>query len=86
MNTLDYPRLRIGIGNPPQGRMKDYVLSAFSQEEAAVIHKTVGQAVHALELWVLAGIAAAMQAANAELKEKENSGDNKNGQAKETSL
>jgi peptidyl-tRNA hydrolase, PTH1 family len=68
VNTQDYPRFRIGIGGPPPGRMKDYVLTVFSSEESRIIEETIVQAVHALELWITAGIAAAMQMANQKIE------------------
>ena len=83
VHTQEYARFRIGIGGPAGAMMKDYVLSAFSSEESRIIAETIGQAVLALELWVIAGIAAAMQKVNAKNEVK---GDNNNDQAKETSL
>jgi len=84
LNTQDYPRFRIGVGEPPPGEMKDFVLSAFSPDESRVIEETISQAVRALEIWVIAGITAAMAVSN--VQKNEVKGDNKNDQAKETSL
>lgn len=85
LNTQHYARLRVGIGAPVHVEMKDHVLSGFSAEEIPLMEEAASQAVRVLELWVLAGIAAAMQAANA-LAKHENKKENNNDQAKETSL
>jgi PTH1 family peptidyl-tRNA hydrolase len=69
VNSEHYARLRVGIGSPPDARLKDYVLSTFSQGEEAVVQEAILQAVQALELWLMAGIAAAMQAINAKKTE-----------------
>jgi hypothetical protein len=44
-------------------------LSAFSQGEDALVQEATLRAVQALELWLMAGIAAAMQATNAKTTE-----------------
>ncbi len=65
LNTEHYARLRVGISAPGHEDLADYVLGRFSQEESAEMPKIAARALDVLELWISAGIAAAMQAANA---------------------
>lgn len=65
LNTEHYARLRVGISAPGYEDLADYVLGRFSQEESAEMPKIAGRALDVLELWISAGMAAAMQAANA---------------------
>jgi len=49
LETEEFPRLRIGIGQPPQGMdMVEYVLSEFSPEEEEVIEAAIERAVEAI--------------------------------------
>jgi PTH1 family peptidyl-tRNA hydrolase len=68
LGTQEFPRLRIGVGRPP-GRMEAaaYVLQDFSQSEEAELAHIRRQAVEALLSFVTQGIAAAMNAYNANL-------------------
>jgi PTH1 family peptidyl-tRNA hydrolase len=68
LGTQEFPRLRIGVGRPP-GRMDAaaYVLQDFSQSEEAELALIRRQAVEALLSFVTQGIAAAMNAYNANL-------------------
>jgi PTH1 family peptidyl-tRNA hydrolase len=68
LGTQEFPRLRIGVGRPP-GRMEAaaYVLQDFSQSEEAELALIRRQAVEALLSFVTQGIAAAMNAYNANL-------------------
>ena len=68
LGTQEFPRLRIGVGRPP-GRMDAaaYVLQDFSQSEEAELALIRQQAVEALLSFVNQGIAAAMNAYNANL-------------------
>ncbi len=68
LGTQEFPRLRIGVGRPP-GRMDAaaYVLQDFSQSEKAELALIRQQAVEALLSFVTQGIAAAMNAYNANL-------------------
>lgn len=70
LNTQYYPRLRVGVGGPGGQILADYVLGRFSKEESEKIQKTSEDALGVLELWVTAGIAAAMQNANKSQKEE----------------
>lgn len=48
-------RLRIGIGSPPPGDWKDFVLSSFSPQEQETIDRAIEQAAAAVEDWVFHG-------------------------------
>ncbi len=77
LHTEHYARFRIGVGSPEQQHLADYVLGKFSQEEMKTVEEMTIKAVEVLELWIAAGIAMAMQAANAKKiddKEGENNG------------
>jgi PTH1 family peptidyl-tRNA hydrolase len=65
LGRRDFPRLRVGIGRPP-GRMDpvDYVLQPFGREEAERVEELGTRAVAALELFIQAGIEAAMNRYN----------------------
>ncbi|RME81165.1 MAG: aminoacyl-tRNA hydrolase [Caldilineae bacterium] len=60
-----FPRLRVGIDRPP-GRMDPaaYVLQNFGEDEEAVMVQARERAVRALEVWLQAGIDAAMNEFN----------------------
>jgi peptidyl-tRNA hydrolase, PTH1 family len=79
LNTQYYARLRIGVGSPQEGKLVDYVLGKFSQEEIKVIEEITVKAVEVLELWIAAGIAMAMQTANSTKLEVKKEEGEKNG-------
>jgi PTH1 family peptidyl-tRNA hydrolase len=57
LGTDEFPRLRIGIGAPPNGwDATDYVLSKFTREELAEIEEAVGRAADAVAVWAREGI------------------------------
>ncbi len=61
----DFPRLRIGIGQPPPGlELADYVLEKFSEAEEQVMQRAVQEAAEAIVLILGAGIEEAMNAWN----------------------
>jgi len=60
------PRLRIGIGRPPDGMdAVDYVLTKFRKDEEPVIAEAVARAADAVEQWIGEGIARVMDHYNA---------------------
>jgi PTH1 family peptidyl-tRNA hydrolase len=65
IHTEHYARLRIGVGAPGHEALADYVLGRFSQEEKKIVEEMAIKAIEVLELWMMVGIAAAMQSANA---------------------
>jgi PTH1 family peptidyl-tRNA hydrolase len=67
----DYPRLRFGIGHPPQefrGTGADFVLQAFAPVDRAVLPERIGAAAEAVTLVVREGLAAAMNTVNRRTK------------------
>lgn len=57
MQTENFPRLRMGIGHPGQGRdVVNYVLEGFSRSESGQITEFVDQAADCCEIWVQGGV------------------------------
>jgi peptidyl-tRNA hydrolase, PTH1 family len=79
LNTEHYARLRIGVSSPGYEQLADYVLGKFSQQENKIIEEMMVKAIEVLELWITAGIALAMQTANAQQNEVKNEEGEKNG-------
>ena len=70
LESENFPRLRMGIGSPPQGiTWTEYVLSPFLEEEIPVVEAMVKRSVEAVECIVTEGVATAMQRFNAPPKE-----------------
>lgn len=65
LNTTDYPRLRVGIGNDfAKGYQVDYVLGRWSSEEEKVLIPRVGVAVDMIRSFVTEGPDRAMNLYN----------------------
>ncbi len=66
LGTKAFPRLRVGIGRPPEGmEAADYVLSPFDEAERRLLEAEVlPRAVEAVELWLTEGIERAMNRVN----------------------
>jgi peptidyl-tRNA hydrolase, PTH1 family len=65
LQTEEIPRLRVGIGSPPEGvDMVTFVLSPFEDDEELVIGEAVERAADAAIVWATEGINAAMQKFN----------------------
>lgn len=64
LGSTDFPRLRVGIGRPSVGDPADYVLSAFSKEEEALVRESLDKACQALKIWIFEGIEACMNKFN----------------------
>lgn len=60
LGTVDFPRLRIGIGEKGPVVGRDYVLSKPDAAERELLNKAVEQAVQAVICWVEQGIDATM--------------------------
>ncbi len=69
LNTIHYPRLRVGIGRP-QGRpekeagLKEHVLSPFLPEEEAGLQRVLDRGLNALRLWIEQPLSRAMNVIN----------------------
>ena len=63
VGTTEFPRLRIGIGEP-SGGLSDHVLTTFSVTEEAEIAETIQRAVSALETFITTDILTAMNRFN----------------------
>ncbi len=65
LGTESFPRLRIGIGSPPEDwDAADYVLSTFTREELPEIEKAIVRAVDAVVDWAHKGIQYSMNQYN----------------------
>ena len=65
LGTHEFPRLRIGIGEPVRVPAVDFVLSRFDAEERRMIDAAVALAAQAVNCWVREGIHACMNQFNA---------------------
>jgi peptidyl-tRNA hydrolase, PTH1 family len=69
LGTPDYPRLRIGIGEPGEYQdAADYVLSRFKPGERTAIHDVIALGGQTVLTWVRKGIDVCMNQANGEPK------------------
>jgi PTH1 family peptidyl-tRNA hydrolase len=65
LGTDQIPRLRIGIGEPPEGReAADYVLGRFSKAEQGDIEEAIWRAADAVVVWAREGLAVSMNRYN----------------------
>ena len=68
----DFPRLRLGVGTPPEGvDAADYVLSWFPRAERTTAARMVERAAEAAHAWVSEGIERAMARFNGSVLESE---------------
>jgi PTH1 family peptidyl-tRNA hydrolase len=66
MNTLDFPRLRMGVGPvPPRVDAAEFVLAEFLPEEEEAVETMIKEAVACCESWLFDGIGKAMSRFNA---------------------
>ena len=66
LGTTDYPRLRLGVGDPGEERdAVGHVLGKFRPSEKPAIEEAVGAAVQGVVLWVRQGIEKCMNQYNA---------------------
>ncbi|MET0394801.1 MAG: aminoacyl-tRNA hydrolase [Chitinophagaceae bacterium] len=65
LGTMEYPRLRFGIGNDfPKGYQSDFVLGKWKKEEEPLVKLKIEKAVDVIELFISRGITAAMNDVN----------------------
>jgi peptidyl-tRNA hydrolase, PTH1 family len=65
LNTLDFPRLRMGVGPvPPRVDAAEFVLAEFLPEEEAAIDAMIKDAVACADSWLFDGIGKAMSRFN----------------------
>lgn len=65
LGTTEFPRLRVGIGRPPEGQdTVNYVLQTFAKSERDTMMDSVLKACDATELWVKEGVEQAMNKFN----------------------
>jgi PTH1 family peptidyl-tRNA hydrolase len=65
LGTEEFPRLRIGIGRPPeQMDAADFVLSRFRRNEMKPMEEAVVRAAEGVEIWIRSGLDRAMNQVN----------------------
>lgn len=65
LKSDNFPRIRIGIGQPPQGeRMENYVLGKFSSEEIKALDPAIDHACDAIEMIIEGRVDHAMNTYN----------------------
>lgn len=65
LGTIDYPRLRFGIGNNyPKGKQADYVLGKWKKEEEPLVKLKMEKAIETIECFATQGITTAMNQVN----------------------
>lgn len=66
LDTIDFPRLRLGVGPvPPRVDAAEYVLAEFFPEETATVEEMIQSAAECIVAWVTDGIDRAMGRFNA---------------------
>ncbi len=65
LGTDEFPRIRVGIGSPPEGwKLKDYVLGRFEKEEYRTVISGIRRAAESVTKIITDGIEAAMNEYN----------------------
>ena len=64
LGAQDFARLRIGVGRPDGGDVRDYVLTSFDQDQTAELGMVLDRAVSAIERYLADGLEAAMNEFN----------------------
>jgi PTH1 family peptidyl-tRNA hydrolase len=86
LGSLDFARLRVGIGQPPNGwDSADYVLGRYAKEEKPAIEEAMVRSADAIEHWISAGIESAMNKFNPDTNKKPKQPNEKNGKLKSAS-
>jgi peptidyl-tRNA hydrolase, PTH1 family len=70
LGTSDFPRIRIGIGKPPNpAQGAEHVLSKFTPDEKPLVEKAIARAGEGIETYILQGPDAAMRELNGDISE-----------------
>lgn len=65
LQSIEYPRLRFGIGNDyPKGMQADFVLGKWKKEEEPLVSLKIGASVEAIESFASQGLSTAMNQIN----------------------
>jgi peptidyl-tRNA hydrolase, PTH1 family len=64
LGTQEFSRLRVGIGEAPQGEAVDFVLTRFKPAERKPMQEAYESAANCVEDWLTLGVAAAMNKYN----------------------
>lgn len=65
LGTVDYPKLRFGIGNSyPKGMQIDYVLGKWTKEELSLVQLKIEKSVEVIESFIFTGIERTMTEVN----------------------
>ncbi len=64
LGSRDYARLRVGVGRPAAGEVKDYLLAPLPEEATRQLEASLDQAGAAIDLWVRFGLQRAMNQVN----------------------
>ena len=65
LGTMEYPRLRVGVGRGEVRRdLADHVLAGFAPEEQTGVNDAITRSADAVECWVLDGLAKTMNVFN----------------------
>src|SRR5690606_13078369 len=67
INSVDYPKLRFGIGNNfPKGMQSEIVLGKWTKEEEPIVKLKIEKSVEAIETFATQGLNAAMNSVNSQ--------------------
>ena len=64
LGSVEYTRLRIGVGDRKKGDLSSHVLGKFSKTEKEDLPKVIDKAIEIIHLWLEQGITVAMNHAN----------------------
>lgn len=79
INSIDFPRIRIGIGNTfEKDRQAEYVLSTFNENEKSIITDSINKAVEICDYFLVGGLKGALEYFS-KIQISQNSNPTKNG-------
>jgi PTH1 family peptidyl-tRNA hydrolase len=72
LGTIDYARLRIGVGRGDTRRdLADHVTARFEPDEKSAIDESIARAADAVEMWIGEGLLKVMNEFNREVKDEQ---------------